>query len=752
MKLSLNFRRRGWVAGMLLCFALDAVYGRPVTAQVFDWNNSSSTLAWYDVPENWNPTGPPNLHQTARFALPGTYQVWWDDLTGHTSSRYLQVQNGHVTFVSTLGHWSHTVDYYPFDSNTQITNSGHLQLGLSGQTMDLFTGNLFVTDGQLSVTSGSRLDAIYARVGSAAAAGGRVNLNNSTAEFQNLFLGYNAGELGRVQMSNSNLTVANNFIVGVDGRGILDALSGSQIQTASTIINGSGESVSSFRLSGNSTWTNSGSLTIGNRGNTFGEINSGSVLQAQSITLANQADSFARLDITGNGSTLTTNSSVAVGFDGFADVKLSQGGRISALTGSMIVGARVGSDGFVEVTDSGSQIDVSGLFIGGSAGGAGFVTARNQARINAFSINVGEHEEGQGRLIGENVGTLIQTTNLTLSDSLNSSVTIRSGARLESQNTMIKGHEPNSATLTIRDTGTTFANSGNLLMVGDHSQFFIENGANAVVNGMTALWPGVGGTPLMQISNASFTGNGGIQVDRGTVQMMSANVTASINNGNFGFVQFAGSQPIGTQVHGSIQNSGFLEVFSNASNTIHGDLSQNGFLYIAPSSHLIVNGQFSGTGEMWGGGLLEINGTLSPGNSTASVVFDGSLRLGEFAASLIELGGLGSGQFDQLLVSEDLELNGELIVSLIDGHSLKAGDWYLIADIGGSRTGFWNGLSEGDIIGNFGGRDLFITYAANNGTGVALFTAIPEPSSVAIMGMLTCVLCCIFSRRRSRPV
>jgi hypothetical protein len=58
---------------------------------------------------------------------------------------------------------------------------------------------------------------------------------------------------------------------------------------------------------------------------------------------------------------------------------------------------------------------------------------------------------------------------------------------------------------------------------------------------------------------------------------------------------------------------------------------------------------------------------------------------------------------------------------------------YLIGDVSGLLSGQFNGLSEGALIGNFGGTDLFISYSAGGGNGISLFTGVPEPGSGIVL-------------------
>ncbi len=210
-----------------------------------------------------------------------------------------------------------------------------------------------------------------------------------------------------------------------------------------------------------------------------------------------------------------------------------------------------------------------------------------------------------------------------------------------------------------------------------------------------------------------------------------------------------------SSIQGTVHNTGTLQISGDASATFFGDLIQNGTLELATigntSSFVVALGSFSGNGGFSGGGDLFVLGDLQPGNSAASVLFDGNLFLGSTANTLIELGGLGLGQFDQLMVTGDVNLSGALSVSLINGHSLGLNQQYLIGDIGGSLTGQFLNLNEGSIVARFGEYDLFITYQANNGNGLALFTAVPEPSSAVAMLLAGAGFGLWQSRRRRLP-
>jgi hypothetical protein len=82
-------------------------------------------------------------------------------------------------------------------------------------------------------------------------------------------------------------------------------------------------------------------------------------------------------------------------------------------------------------------------------------------------------------------------------------------------------------------------------------------------------------------------------------------------------------------------------------------------------------------------------------------------------------------------VAGDLSLAGDLAVNIFGNFALGDDQNYLIVNVSGTRTGEFNGLGEGSLVGNFTGRDLYITYAAGDGNDVALFTAIAPPTFTA---------------------
>ncbi len=191
-----------------------------------------------------------------------------------------------------------------------------------------------------------------------------------------------------------------------------------------------------------------------------------------------------------------------------------------------------------------------------------------------------------------------------------------------------------------------------------------------------------------------------------------------------------------TDVHGDVNQTrdGRIVTSGSGVTTFFDDVTHNGVeIRTFLGSKTVFFGEQTGECNFTGTGVVEYAGDLRPGNSPAAVSYEGDVFFNSSVRSFFELGGLNQGQFDQLLIDGDFHVDGSLFVSLINGHTLGADQFYLIGEVGGTLSGQFAGLDEGDVVGTFGGRDLFITYARPGIHGVGLFTAVPEPSTLLLI-------------------
>ena len=139
------------------------------------------------------------------------------------------------------------------------------------------------------------------------------------------------------------------------------------------------------------------------------------------------------------------------------------------------------------------------------------------------------------------------------------------------------------------------------------------------------------------------------------------------------------------------------------------------------------------------GGLDHRAGIFGPGASPAESFISGDYLLGAAGILEIEFAGTTAGLFDHLTVGGDVFLNGgSLSLLTLDMFSFDSGSMFEFLTVEGSLFGEFDGLGEGDLVGNFG-SDVFITYAAGDGNDIAFFTEgtavapVPLPAGLPLL-------------------
>ena len=250
----------------------------------------------------------------------------------------------------------------------------------------------------------------------------------------------------------------------------------------------------------------------------------------------------------------------------------------------------------------------------------------------------------------------------------------------------------------------TLNNWGNLFSAGQ-----IFNLAGGIYNNNSAGW----------LYNSGWIQNNGIMnINSGE---MYNNIGATLLNKGTLLVK-----------HGKLYNGYDYESISGKKS---GTLINDGLIRIEERGAFInqKNGLLMGFGST--SGKIINYGVINGGKSVGGYLINGDLEYNQGGKIMIELGGTSDANRDRKETEYDfLDVDGDLIidggsldVSLIDNFRIQRGQEFIITRLGGELTGRYDGLKQGDSIGQFEsiygkGIDLRISYIAGDGNDVSLYT------------------------------
>ncbi len=537
--------------------------------------------------------------------------------------------------------------------------------------------------------------------------------------------------IATVTGAGSKWTNSGYLVVGTFGNGTLNIQAGGEVANTIGAIGNESGGIGTATVSGaGSKWTNSAYLLVGNSGTGTLDVLTGGLVTNTDALIANQLGAIGTATVTGAGSKWTNSGFLVVGESGNGTLNVAAGGEVANTNAAI---GRAYGIGTATVTGAGSKWTNSGfLNIGDSGTGTlniydnGLVTVGGNMSINsASSVNLnggrfefGTTEQNSFKRINAASGSLAGNVNL-------------SGLNAASSFTALTNNAVDSSGVHLVNSGTLHGNG----LLGSR----ISNTASGELRAVSGEWLRFAGT---NNSNAGRINNfGGVIEFGGSLTNAAGGLITGrgqflagagwINQGN---MAFSGTADIVGDV---ANNSGGLIVTSgNATTTFYDDVVNNGEIRTSQQGSSVFFGSVSGAGNYTGTGSVFFEGDLSPGNSPAVVSFGGNVSLGSGSNTLFELGGLNYGDFDKMIVAGNATILGSLSAAMWDNFQLSSGMEFLIMEIGGTRTGFFTGLGEGSLIGNFNGQDLRISYGRGDGNDISLFTPIPEPTAFALIGMM----------------
>jgi T5SS/PEP-CTERM-associated repeat protein len=455
-------------------------------------------------------------------------------------------------------------------------------------------------------------------------------------------------------------------------------------------------------------------------------MSGGSNLFAERAEIGTVDTAVGQVTVSGSSTLLETEFDITVGGAGSGELNVVDGGVVSSGYGKIGLLSTNGHSGRILVANAGSTLNLTNALSVGPMG-VGSLEVRDGGVVtsNGGGIGLGSNN-GIGTVTLSDAGSRWNNSGaLLVGGSGQGELLVKSGAVVISdsgQISMAATAPFGSGLVTVTGNGSTWTNQSNLFVGGNEFES----------KGVGTLEISDGGY-VSSKTNATIWETGIVTINGGQLD-----VGATLTNAGRIFVTELGADIFGNV---DIVANGKIETLTGSTAVLHGNVTHNGSqVRTAASSTTQFSGMVTGAGRYLGDGLVKFDDVFRPGNSTSEIEFAGDVEFGANSLSYFELGGLNPGEFDSLDIAGDLSLAGELSVSLWDQFQLESGQEFLIADVNGSLIGQYEGLGEGDWVGQFGGVDLFISYRAGNGNDVGLFSSVPEPGSLAfgilaIMGM-----------------
>ena len=556
-------------------------------------------------------------------------------LVGYSGDATLHIENGGIVNNAS---WAHIADGATSVGAATVTGAdstwnsgGSVWIGSRG-------------DGTLDIEDGGLLSSAGGSIGYYLDSSGSVTVNNGTWT--------NSGELivgreGTGTLIIENGGTVNNTFAAISQFGRLAGSSGSATVT------GAG-----------STWTSSGNLVVGgtNDGsysatNGLGDgtlsINNGGAVSNVNGYIGSDADAIGTVSVSGSGSTWTNSGTLTIGRNGDGTLNISNGGAVNNANG--FIGDSPTSTGAVTVNGATSTWTNSGtLFVGYNS--TGTLEILNGGRIDSSYGFIGDYSTGSGTVTVDGTGsTWSSTSGFTIGNYGSGDLTIRnSGTVTNNGNAYVGFTDPEAiGTVNINGSSSSWSNSGDLTIGYNGSGTL-----NITSGGTVSNADGYVGMMTNSLGNVTVTGAGSTWSNSGDLSIGTAG-NGELNISSGGEV-LALSATIGTT--GLLSGDGLMTLSSGSGTLTNfgtiapgnsiGTLTVDGDVIFENGSTFEVEIDNSGNSDK-----LDVTGdvTINSG-STIAINSNGETITDGKEYTLIEAGGSITGEFtilDTALVTWD---------------------------------------------------------------------------------------------------
>lgn len=604
---------------------------------------------------------------------------------GDARARWLDVRDGDYTF-----------DFSQGSGSTQgsLAVDQIIRVGTLSQTFIPGDASLTIVGGRLSQTAPDSGSALI--VGDGFGTSGRLVVQGPGAEvdlIRDASIGNGGGE-GSLEVRDGGVFRSNAIGSG--------AYYGPNRELSTTRIAADGAGSEIIGLAN----VNNGTLAITNGGHVSTKMGDGTLGWA---FLGTTDGARAEALVDGNGSRWDEIGRLTVGgvyhtdTNAQGELAIRNGGVVEA--DGLVVGDRR-ARGEVTIDGDSSALRIAGGSLVGAGQGTGSLALTRGAVFETRGINVGAGG-GTGTLSADGGSEIrIGTDSLALGwDDSSGELTLSGGSRLVDAGLLIVGNV-GSGEMTIEGGSTAESRDG---LIGSDGGRGV-----ATIQGQGSRWDMAGSLQVGGSVGRAGDGTGLLVVQDGGVATVSSLVLTW--SGGTIDVHDGGRMLVG---------AGDVEAVSD------------GTLQVG------AGGTLGGDGTIVGDVVVD-GGSIAPGHSPGLLTIDGGLSLLSGVLRM-EIGGATAGLYDRLVVTGDVALGGLLILDFINGYTA---DYGLMLDLI-SSGGLLSGSFREVLVWNMDPSRVSIDASGGAFSIQVAPTAVPEPTSWALMGLGTLIAAAAARRRRA---
>ena len=437
------------------------------------------------------------------------------------------------------------------------------------------------------------------------------------------------------------LSGASTLVDGGAGTGSVVVNNQGLATVAIAVLGASADGSGSLDVSGvGSGFSTTGSLTVGQVGGGRLTVENQATVQAGGVTgVGMAAGAIGEVTVTGTQSLFGNTGSLTVGGSGFGNLAITAGGTVTTTAGAVIASTASASGSSVNISGTGSNLQVGGALLVGS-GGFGALSLSQGATVAAASLDAGTTAGSGGNISLSGTGTALNLTgNLIVGDAGNGNLSVLGGASIKAANITLGLNKGASGVADIE--GNSVITVAGTFDVGGAGNAVLSLGANTFVNAQV-FNIGTAGV-LIEFNDPINTGS-------------FTNANSIVANGGQNTIT-ATSQFI---------NNGPVEVSSGATETITTPkITGTGSIQLSTGADVVLNtGSVANTQTVI---FEDGTGTLTLGGSTAVAGFNALIQ-GFTLGDQILLSGIAG-------FSDSLDGTGQTLTVFSNGTSIGALDF-----------------------------------------------------------------------------